>query len=55
MGEGLYDIPMMLRQLQKMSFNGFISLEDLGGAVSTCPICTTKHDCVCSSSRESQC
>ena len=32
MGEGLYDIPMMLRQLQKMDYQGFISLEDLGGA-----------------------
>ena len=32
MGEGLYNIPMMLRQLQRMAYTGFISLEDLGGA-----------------------
>jgi sugar phosphate isomerase/epimerase len=32
MSEGLYDISKMLRQLQRMSYQGFISLEDLGGA-----------------------
>lgn len=32
MGEGLYNIPAMLRQLQCMSYQGFVSLEDLGGA-----------------------
>ena len=35
MGEGLYDIPMMIKQLQKMNYAGFISLEDLGGQYST--------------------